>query len=365
MNRIKQAAMLLFVSAVCFASSFPSMAASGSQVTNKGRTGAVDIKLSSVAADNQSVVPGQTVPYPVSVTNTAEPAWLRVRVSFPADSDGTALLGAENLNLSEGSWIQKGDCWYLTVAAASGQTVDFLSGIMLPASFTSPEETFSLSLAAEAIQERNFTPDFTLDDPWHGAVIEAYDAQDYKPGTAGNDRFQVVYEGSSDGIIDLGEDFFSNWENLMPGDTVSGEAEIKNGMNLPVQLFFSTDTEYPDDTVRDFLSQVHLKITHGNKTVFDDTLDKDLDEILLQEYQPGESAVLSYTLSLPGDLDNKYAELAFETQWKFRSRIVYPEEPEIIKTGDLVSLFRRFGIAILFGVAALSFYLYERRSRHA
>ncbi len=302
-------------------------------VENEGSIGAVDIALDcEVEGNTEALLPGETIFFRSTITNKAEPAWIRAKISYPKTANTNVLdhLGDADLTelddglvtLAEVDWVKIGSYYYRTSPVLSGKTVAFTEQVQFPTDWDNRlvSSRFGICVQAEAIQETNFTPDFESDDPWHGAVIEAYDSTDYLHKEEGNERFSIRYENGAEGLVRVGKNFFANWETLMPGDTVTGEASIENKMAIPVKLYFSINPVLRN-TVKDehLLSALGIKIIHGGQTIYDGNLMEPLPEILLKEYAQGESETLSYELTVPKSLTNEFAELDFSTIWTFRA----------------------------------------------
>ena len=139
----------------------------------------------------------------------------------------------------------------------------------------------------------------------------------------------------------------------MPGDTVSGTAEISNEMSIPVKLYF--EMESSGDT--DLLEALSLTIRNGDTVVYDGDLTGSIQPAeLLMQYEPGDSTEFSYELSVPAELDNDYALSDFQTVWTFSAEEVLPVkevwDQEIVKTGQVlgIGLFVAAGVGIVAGI---------------
>lgn len=167
--------------------------------------------------------------------------------------------------------------------------------------------------------------------------------------TAGSDTFKVEYKGGAEGLVHTGEDFFSNWEDQMPGDTVTCTAEIANDMDLPVKMYFSAKS----DGDSELLDKIHLKITNGDSVIFDDVLSKTLDKTLLKEYASDESTEFKYELTVPADLTNSSALKEFQSVWTFECEEIPQEKPKPqklvpdVKTSDMIQYGTAFAVSIV------------------
>ena len=346
----------------------PVMAYSGStSVTNNGKIGAVDIELHQYFPQEQTaVLPGQIVSIKSTVENKYQPAWIRVKLEYPSSTEeGLKDLDDSLITFADGAWEKIGSYYYLKEAVDSKETVPFTEAIQFPHDWdsTMANVTKGMVFTAEAIQEKNFLPDFTSQEPWHGAVIEAFDGNDYTMKEEGNERFSIIYKNGAKGLVHVGEDFFSNWGDIMPGDELEDAAKIENRMNIPVEMYFSMKASGDAE----LLKKIRISITNGSETVYDGPLSESVSRMLLKEYQSGEKTDFRYHLSVPAEFDNAHALAEFEVVWTFDAEEIPPEEPdtivkiiEIIKTGEYSTLIGIAGLGIAAGAAGLLYYRKRR-----
>lgn len=306
----------------------PCMAYAGeytTEVTNSVTLGDVSISLSEYELDedgkevpyqnDKQVLPGQTVDKIVRITNNANASWIRVKAEYTSE-EGLDSLSDEELTLAGGDWEKIGDYYYYKKPVAKDESVDFLKRVKIPASWDSTyaEKGFSIILTADAVQEANFTPDWSAGDPWFGTVIETCVHTSYDPKLAGNQTFSVMFENGADGLVKTEEDFFSNWTSLMPGDTVSGQVALKNNYRRTVTMYFKTET-IADDAL---LKALHLEIKNGDTVLYSGAMDGAITEkVKIASLAMNEEAVLTYTVSVPKELNNSYALSKTQTKWIF------------------------------------------------
>lgn len=309
--------------------------------------------------DEQVVLPGQTVDEIVEVSNLANDAWIRMKVTF--EDSTIADLDDSLLNVSD-NWIKRGDYYYYTKPVDRGDSTEFMKSVTIPASWdeSRSDGKMELHFTADAVQVKNFTPDFESEDPWFGTVIEKSVTDEYViPGTK-NDLFSVAYEGGAEGLVKVGDDFFSNWGDLMPGDVVSDEVTVSNKYAKPVSIYFRTKTIADDK----FLKELNLQIKCDDQVLYDGSMSGEItDKVLLGKLQKGETKHLTYTLTVPAWLNNPYAMSKTETKWIFTA--VLPEEGKTsllskVQTGDSV-------LPVAAGAASagcvIGFYLITKKGR--
>lgn len=154
-----------------------------------GNTGHVDISATSPDLSKETLMPGDKIALQgkVKVEAGSADAYLRVQVPTVAvksdDVDTTLPLGDFAANFGA-DWVVKGAYAYYTKPVAANAVVDVLAAtngvtMTIPTTWKNAYADAAVSLAfqAEAVQAKNFTPDFTADAPWGGLVaadIETY-----------------------------------------------------------------------------------------------------------------------------------------------------------------------------------------------
>lgn len=312
--------------------SVPSYAATSyeTDVTNHVSIGDINVRLSEYGLDddgnetayrnNRMVLPGERVDQIVRITNLANTAWIRMKLEYTSD-DGIKDLSDDMVVLASDEWIRAGDCWYWPKPMEKDESEDFIRQVMIPPEWdeTYAGKEFAIVVTAEAVQAVNFTPDFEALDPWFGTVIETCTHTVYKePEAEAGKAFSVVFENGAEGLVRTGDDFFSNWSALMPGDVVSDTVQLKNSYHRPVTMYFRSET-LSDNALAKAL---RLKITAGDKTVYDGTLDGAVaEQVELARLASGQEAELVYTLTVPAELDNRYAMASAKTKWIFSANV--------------------------------------------
>ena len=146
-------------------------------------------------------------------------------------------------------------------------------------------------------------------------------------------------------------DLFGNFKNVMPGDTVTETITFTNSaadcdfVNLYMRAEAHDETDNPltysetfentdgkdqanipgqrDETVAtmtEFLSKLSMKVWNGTELIYDaspDQLGGLKSNKFLGTFRTGETATLKVELSVPIELDNKYANRVGEVDWIF------------------------------------------------
>lgn len=131
-------------------------------------------------------------------------------------------------------------------------------------------------------------------------------------------------------------DLFGSFKNVMPGDTVTETITFTNSatdcdfVNLYMRAEAHDETDNPLSpkvaetetvaTMTEFLSKLAMKVWNGTELIYDaspDQLDGLKSNKLLGTFRTGETATLKVELSVPIELDNKYANRVGEVDWIF------------------------------------------------
>ena len=376
-NRKLVTKMAAFLSAVIVGmGTVPVYARSEVSVINHVGIGNVNIELTKSSLndqgekvsfdDEQVVVPGQTVDEIVEVSNLANDAWIRMKVTFEdstIDQLDDSLLGISD------NWIKRGEYYYYTKPVERGDTTEFMKDVKIPSTWDESlsDKKMELHFTADAVQVKNFTPDFDSDDPWFGTLIEKSVTDEYVIPNTKNDLFSVSYEGGAEGLVKVGDDFFSNWGDLMPGDVVSDTVTVANKYAKSVSIYFRTETIAQDK----LLKELNLQIKCDDTVLYDGSMDGEVkNKVLLGTLKNGETKKLTYTLTVPSWLNNPYAMSKTETKWIFTA--VLPDDAKntgsytgtgIVKTGDSGLPFLIAAAGVIFS-AGLIFVLMKERKKN-
>lgn len=156
---------------------------------------------------------------------------------------------------------------------------------------------------------------------------------------AENER-NVIYDGDAKKIVSLpDDDLFFNYKELVPGDVQEQRIWINNKDFNNVKMYLHAETEEAEnfdtpeekalsDELLNRLS-LHLDLTTaaGNvRTIYEgpasglpETSDQGTlkNDIFLGEYIKNDQGIIDATLTVPGDLENKYQESLGRVHWVF------------------------------------------------
>lgn len=335
------------------------------EVENNVSIGSINIDLLEYEKDkngkeipmraNRMVHPGQTVDEIVRIANIANDAWVRVKIDY------TGGLSDDNLDIGK-EWLKKGDYWYHKKPIAHGDTIDLCSTVSFPREWDNAGSKCTIHISADAVQEKNFTPDYSLDDPWKGTVIEQSIKDGYNAFENTSGSSQVIFRGGAEGLVKTSKDFFAWIGTMMPGDKEIGKVSISNEYNRSVKIWFHVSAV----DAGKLAGKIKIQIDHKGETLFYGTMDEASRDILLGEYGQGDASELTYHLYVPEELDNEYALASARVKWIFTADLkdtksiwqkINPVSrlAEDIQTGDTLDAV--FYVCILTGVLLVVIYL--------
>ena len=131
-------------------------------------------------------------------------------------------------------------------------------------------------------------------------------------------------------------DLFDGFKNVMPGDTVTdtitftNEATDCDYVNLYMRAVAHDEAGNPLSekvaeketvaTMTEFLSKLSMKVWNGTKLIYDaspDQLDGLQNNTLLGTFRTGDTTTLKVELTVPIELDNRFANRVGEVDWIF------------------------------------------------
>ena len=318
-------------------------------VNNTFEFGVVDISLSEYQIQNNkevsypnkpiTIVPGMVISKIPRIHNNGADCYVRAKISFK----NTDEIDESDLTINK-NWKQADDgYWYYTKVLPAEEDVDLFSTVNIPSDFSEDDTNTKIRLTIEvdAIQAKNFTPNFKRAKPWGNVEIIAYKSDDdYEYSQfkqAKQQLFTVTYQGDAGTLVTNRKDFFENMPFLMPGDSYDDELTIQNNGKNPIKLYFSTT--YNQEELK-LLEKIDLTITKtidGQTSIVyeGDLAAADLEKsVLIDTFDPGEKGTMAFTVTVPPELTNEYALQDSDVTWIFSSDEIITDNPDDDKNQD-------------------------------
>lgn len=160
-------------------------------VTNHATMGIVDIDLQEYTLDSNgrkvawedktNVIPGDTISKiaEINVVDGAADCYVRAKVEISCKdedlADDSKMLTLSNLNVNSSDWYyceNDGYFYYKTILKSGDSPITLFSEVTIPSNLDNAWslEEFNIDVKAEAIQSKNFTPNFSAGStaPWPG-----------------------------------------------------------------------------------------------------------------------------------------------------------------------------------------------------
>lgn len=309
------------------------------------RTGSVDIELEYFTLNNDNeekysevdkpVMPGDKISLIPKVHNLGEDCYLRIKIQF-IDEDIDAL---KYITGFSDKMAQYGDYYYYQEQVNHNQTIKIFDAITIPSEILneSSEQKISLNVTAEAVQAKNFEPDYTKENPWNNVKPEKSIriTYDYEKDDS-NNSIIIKYNGTTSNDVTLHDDIFKNISSVMPGDVLNEKIHIKNNNDGKTKYFINLGYGQKEKLDTELLNSIDLKITNNKGIEIYSGKIINSNDIMLGELESNQEEEFIFTIYFPIELGNKYELLNQKLIWTFSS--LNSNSLDVPNTGDSIDI---------------------------
>ena len=286
------------------------------QATNGSlSTGVVDIKIQTYKLNNGNeeiysnvtkVSPGEVISFIPKIDNLGEGCYVRVKIKYIDEN-----LDINDYITSFSNDLEKyGEYYYYNKVLKTGEKLQLFDTIRIPENISNVGNIeIPLEIIAEAVQEKNFKPDYSKEDPWGGIKPEKRIDNNININTnKEKSKITIKYENSTDSNINVPNNFLENISKVMPGDSFKEYVEINNDKkNAKYYMQIIIDEKYLLE--KELLSKIKLYITNKHGQVIFDGNIENTGRVLIGDYNLTEDDKLEFDVIVPDDIGNEYTTL--------------------------------------------------------
>lgn len=310
--------------------------------TERFETGRVQIRMQDLSDDNEVefIQPNERIEYLPHITNEGASCYVRVHIEIGTDSDDADSVGLDRIYGMDKKWIRQGEYFYYTEPLNSGQRVRVLSGIQLAENWNAGSAgKLHINLNAEAVQSRNFSPDFDEILPWGAVMLSEVGEGTRQTDALAKEKTSLV-DFTEAGTFECTTSYlFDAFKEMMPGDKYEKNVELRNSSES--ELNTSLNITALANTLNEKLK---LKIYCDGNEIFEGTASEagDIKNFALDKIPRGQSSKLKIAVEFPAEAGNQYIEIADNIVWELTAAVDKTDSSSRdgvpVRTADMTNL---------------------------
>lgn len=310
-------------------------------------TGGVEIKLQKYQLDPENnekelenedriVTPGEVVSFIPKIKSIGDKCYIRAKIFYINNQ-----INIEDYIVGLSSrWQKHGDYYYYDTAVNQDETIKLFDAITIPSNAGEliADNKIKIEITAEAVQEKNFSPDYSHENPWLGinpeqSINETYDIQTDKS------KITITYQDGADEDISIPNNFFNGMKRIMPGDEYTSYIELANNSkeNASYYLTFNVNNTADNENVPEIVSlldELNLTITNqAGQDLYTGKMNNN-KKILIGKYDIGQNEKLTFKITVPAELSNRYANIEPVIDWRFSVDYNYKYDGDASKSDN-------------------------------
>ena len=286
-------------------------------------------------ADDIVVFPGDTVDFIPKIFNQGTDCYLRMKINYINDS----INFEDYVTGFSKKFTKHGDYYYYDDTFNAKDAVKLFDKITIPAEAESlaVNEKLRIEIIAEALQVKNYTPDYNAEDPWKGVEPTQNVRNAYSVDIDDDSKLIIKYENGTENDIGVPSDFLERTRKLLPGDSFVEDIQINNKDKKNTKYYMKIDIAEDDEETRKLLSQIDLLIRSGDEIIYRGKF-SGVDKTLLASLDKGGKKNLQFEVSAPIELSNEYTNIVPKFSITFFAEFEAEKIPLNPKTGDDITI---------------------------
>ena len=286
-------------------------------------------------ADDKEVLPGEEVQFIPKVFNKGTACYLRIKIDYINDT----INFEDYVSNFSTKFTQYGDYYYYDGTFNAQDIIELFDKIKIPdnAETLAVNRVLKIEIIAEAMQTNNFTPDYTLEDPWKGIEPTENERNTYSIDVDDDSQLIIRYQDRTEEDIGVPNNFLERTRKLLPGDSFVEDIQINNKNKKNAKYYMKIDVDENDEETRKLLSQIDLIIRSGDEIIYQGKFFNE-EKILLAMLNVGGSKNIQFEVSAPIELSNEYTNILPQFSITFLAEYEVEKSPLSPKTGDNITI---------------------------